>query len=112
MEKKTTIFEPLVKEATELLNSSVELYTYKLTKKGVSLSASLVFKLMVSFLTLLIIFFFSLALALYLGNLLQNLVYGFLIVASFMLLMVLLLLIFKFRISTLVFNYFLKSAFK
>ncbi|MCE1198358.1 MAG: phage holin family protein [Marinilabiliales bacterium] len=98
MEKDSTgYFHELKELLTEYLTARVKLFKLEVYEKTAKISATLFTSLAIGLLASLMFFFLSLALGFYLGSLLNSFGTGFLIIALFYLIPLVLLLIYRKR---------------
>lgn len=95
MEDLKTKAEKISAQAKEYIDTLFKLTSAKIIQKIVQKSAVLIAGLMLVFFMVLAIFFLSLGLGLWLGDLLHNDIYGFLLVGGIYLLLVFILLLFR-----------------
>ena len=83
MEGNAKIIESLYDRVTEYLKTTVDLIKFKTLDKTTEVTSLFITHFVVFVLFASFLLFLNLGLALWLGNLLDNIVYGFLIVAGF-----------------------------
>lgn len=83
METNDNIIEPLLEKAMQYSKTSIELLKLEALNKVASAAGSLLNRLILSVAVLVFILFLSVAAALWLGQLLGEVYYGFLLVAAF-----------------------------
>jgi len=83
METNDNIIEPLLEKAMQYSKTSIELLKLEALSKVASAAGSLLNRLILSVAVLVFILFSSVAAALWLGQLLGEVYYGFLLVAAF-----------------------------
>ena len=95
MENKTTTLENLFESVEQYSKTSFELYKHKGIYEIASLTSTLSVKFILTMVVVLVSIFFSIGVALWLGDLLGKNYYGFFIVALSYILLWVLLFIFK-----------------
>jgi hypothetical protein len=83
MESRTNMFEPLLETATSYGKTSLELYKLKALNSIGSLLSAVIHHAVVSIVSLMFLLFTSMGAALWLGEVLGEIYYGFLCVAGF-----------------------------
>lgn len=83
METNNSMIEPLFEKVEQYTNTSIELWKLKTIDKVSDITSSVMAKIIWFFAFTFLILFLSLAAAFYFGYMLNNLFYGFMIVASF-----------------------------
>lgn len=83
MESKLNFFEPLLASAEEYSKTSFDLLKLRSVDKAADISSTLISRLLLLVVILLFTLTLNTAIALWLGDLLGKIYYGFLIVASF-----------------------------
>lgn len=87
-------FELLKKDIQAYINTKVEYFQLRALKKSTDLVSRLIRMILISIIFIFFLVFASTAAAIWIGNELENLVYGFLIVAGFYLFILILILLF------------------
>lgn len=88
----------------DYIGKQIEILKLDTAEKGVLVSSKIAFVLLISFLTILFLSFFSVGIALLLGHFLRNYAYGFLSLGGFYLLLIFCGLIFQKEIKNYVVN--------
>jgi hypothetical protein len=83
METNNGTIEPLFEKVEQYTKTSIELWKLKTIDKVTGISSVLISRLIMMFVLSFFILFISVAMAFYLGNILDSIFYGFLLVASF-----------------------------
>lgn len=91
MEEKPTLIESLFEKSEDYLKTNLDLFKLKAIDKSADEVSTIVSKLILSIVILLIIISLNTGLALWIGELVGKLYYGFFIVAAFYVLVALLL---------------------
>ena len=113
MEENTRLLESLLESASEYGKTSLELVKLKALDKTTDIVSSLVPNTVVIVLIATFFLFLNLGLALWLGELLGRIFYGFFVVAGFYILTGIIIHFFMHnRIKRLVGNYFIKNMLK
>ncbi len=91
MQGKVTLLDSLFEKAEAYAKTNIDLFKLKTIDKSADIISKIVAKIAVIFVVLLIVLFLNIALSLWLGELVGKSYYGFLIVAGFYILAVLIL---------------------
>jgi len=83
MNAKDSLIEPLLEKAEEYGKTSFELLKLKSIDKAADVSSQVISRLVIGIVVLIFTIFLNIAIALWLGDLLGKIYYGFLIVAAF-----------------------------
>jgi len=83
METNNGMIEPLFEKVEQYTKTSIELWKLKTIDKVTGISSVLISRLIMMFILSFFILFLGVAMAFYLGSLLNNTFYGFILVASF-----------------------------
>lgn len=83
MENNSKLIETLLERAAEYANSSIELAKLKLLDKAADIISTLIPRSVVLLVILTLVFFLNFGLGYWIGNLLDNISYGFFIIAGF-----------------------------
>ena len=83
MERKEGLFDPLLKSTEQYTKTSLELLRLKSVEKTADVTSSLLSRVMLIMILMLCTMMLNIAVALWLGAILGQIYYGFLIVASF-----------------------------
>jgi hypothetical protein len=95
MENKATAIEKLIERAETYIKTSLELYQYNIILKSADIFSDLVYKLVIFIAVVLLFVLINLGIALWIGEQLNRLYYGFFIVAAFYLFVLLLVYFFS-----------------
>ncbi|MCF6129607.1 hypothetical protein L1S35_07980 [Flavobacterium sp. AS60] len=95
MGNSTATIEKLFERIEQYSKTSFELYKYSAIYETATLFSSLAVKLVMTMIVFIVVLLFTVALSLWIGGMLQNTVYGFLIMGTFYI--VLGIIIFTFR---------------
>ncbi|WP_264521862.1 hypothetical protein [Flavobacterium sp. N1994] len=111
MENSATTIENLVERIEQYSKTSFDLYKYSAIYKTAALFSLLAVKLVFTLITFIVTLLFTVALALWIGDVLQKTAYGFLIMGIFYVVLGIIIYIFrkpwiKIRISNLVIDSF------
>jgi hypothetical protein len=107
MEYINSIINPIIDKIETLGKTSVEIYKYKIMLKASTLLTCLVYVFILSFFTLLMAININVAVAHWMGGLLGNIVFGYLVVSIFYILIIFLIYIYRSPILTRIQNYIL-----
>ncbi|MBA3704362.1 MAG: hypothetical protein H0W84_00235 [Bacteroidetes bacterium] len=83
MESKASILEPLIERAEEFGKTSLELLKLKSIDKTAAVASTIISRLYLAIIVSLFMLTLNIAIALWLGDLLGKLYYGFFVVAAF-----------------------------
>lgn len=109
MDVSENLIEPLFDRVKEYSKTSIELIKLKAIDRFSDFLSKFVFQLLVSFFVLLGILSLNIAMALWLGDLLGQAYFGFLLVTSFYLLLTIILVLFRSKIQTNICNSIISS---
>jgi hypothetical protein len=107
MEYINSIINPIIDKIETLGKTSVEIYKYKIMLKASTLLTCLAYLFILSFFMLLMAININIAIAHWMGGLLGNIVFGYLVVSIFYILIILLIYIRRSAILTRIQNYIL-----
>ncbi|MCG2610007.1 hypothetical protein LZZ90_00630 [Flavobacterium sp. SM15] len=115
MENKTTAVEKLIENTETYIKTTVELYHYNIIYKSADIVSALAIKLVVIIAVALFSFLINTGIALWIGEQLNRTYYGFFIVATFYLLALILIYVFrknwiKKPVSNFIINQLLKNS--
>ena len=95
MENNTTTIEKLLEKAEIYSKTTLELYKYEAVYKSANIFSNLAVKLAITIVVVMFLLFANIGLALFLGDYLGEMYYGFVVVGLFYLFIAILLYIFK-----------------
>jgi len=91
MEEESTLIQDLIQTAEKYAKTNLELFKLKTISKSAEVGSSIILKLIVFSVVLIMLIVFSIGLALWIGDLLGKIYFGFFIVAVFYVLVTLVL---------------------
>ena len=95
MEHNTTTIEKMIKKAEIYSKTTLELYKYEAVYKSADIFSNLAVKLSITLVVVIFLLFVNIGLALFLGNYLGEVYYGFIVVGLAYLFIAITLFIFK-----------------